>query len=133
MEMVNLHGQTDQSMKATFYKTSLKEKDKCSGQIRSTIKESGRLIKWMERALSNGPMEEYMLVSIIKIKNMDQAELTGLMEKPMKDSGDREFNMDKEDSRAKMLFGGKAYGKMEKGFNESNLILNQFYSSFIIQ
>ena len=42
----------------------------------------------------NGLMEECILVTILKIKNMDMEESNGQMEKFLKVNGKKEFNME---------------------------------------
>ena len=55
----------------------------------------GKIIKCMENKEDlNGLMEECILVTILKIKNMDMEESNGQMEKFLKVNGKKEFNME---------------------------------------
>lgn len=47
-------------MKDSSKKILFKVRDRCFGLITNTTKVNGKKIKWMEKALSSGPMEEFM-------------------------------------------------------------------------
>jgi len=64
------------------------------GQMVGIIRESGRGIKYMEKVLHIGMMEEYMKVSITMIKKMGLVSSNGLMEGSTLDIGRMENNMD---------------------------------------
>lgn len=64
--------------------------------MQNSTKAIGKITKCMEKVLSSGQMEEFMQENTFRIKNMDLVEFNGLMEKSMKDTGDKVFKMEKE-------------------------------------
>lgn len=81
----------------------------------NSMKDSGEIIKCMEKVISNGLMEEYTQVTTFKIKNMVLVLSNGPMEKSMKGTGDKVFKMDREKSEDLMVFRGRVSGKMGIG------------------
>jgi len=61
MGKVNLNGLTDLNLKVTSMITILKVKDNIVGQTVENIKVNGNQIKWKEKELLLGQMEEYIL------------------------------------------------------------------------
>jgi hypothetical protein len=75
----------------------------------------GEIIKCMvNKEDLNGQTEDYILVIILKIKNMDMVEYNGPMEKFMKESGRKEYNMEEAKLKELMVLNIKVNGKMEK-------------------
>jgi hypothetical protein len=61
----------------------------------NNIKDIGKIIKCMEKLdILNGQMEEFILETMFKIKNMDMEKYNGQMEKYIKVNGNREYNME---------------------------------------
>lgn len=94
--------------------------------MENSIKANGKITKCMEKAPSNGLMEESILVNISKIKNTDLEEYNGPMEKFIKATGDKVSKMAKVKSEDLMVSKDKEFGKMEKESNE--IFINFFYS-----
>lgn len=61
MGKVNSNGLTDLNLKATSMITILKVKDNIVGQTEENIKVNGNQIKWREKELLLGQMEEYIM------------------------------------------------------------------------
>lgn len=95
MAMESLYGLICLSTKANSMKIKYKVKVEWSGLMENNTMVSGKIIKCMERVHSSGLMVEFMLVSIMKIKNMGLEELNGQTEKFTKDIGEKAFKMDK--------------------------------------
>jgi hypothetical protein len=75
----------------------------------------GEIIKCMvNKEDLNGQTEDYILVIILKIKNTDMVEYNGPMEKFMKESGRKEYNMEEAKLKELMVLNIKVNGKMEK-------------------
>jgi hypothetical protein len=79
----------------------------------------GKIIKCMgNKEDLNGLMEEFILVIMLKTKNMDMEKYNGQMGKFIKDNGKKVYNMEKEKLKMLMDFNIKGNGKMEKELND---------------
>lgn len=82
------------------------------------MKAIGKTIKCMEKVFLNGLMEESIKESMFKTKNMVLEEFNGLMEKYIKDNGNKECSMDKVNTKEEMGYGDKVIGKMGKELDD---------------
>jgi hypothetical protein len=80
-------------MKVSSIRIKFKEMEKWYGLMEKNMKDLGKIIKCMvNKVLLNGQMEESILETILKTKNMALEELPGPMENSLKDNGGKVYN-----------------------------------------
>lgn len=113
-------------MMDNFISIILKDSDIIFGLMVDNIKDTGKIIKCMEKDYLHGLMEENIKVNMLMIKNKEKEYSHGLMEEVIMAIGKMENKMDKASIKTKTPILNKVSGKKEKKLNGSikNELLN---------
>ena len=88
------------------------DSEESDGIMENNMKDNGRTIRYMGKVSLNGQTVECIKAVMLRIKRKDMELLHGLMAEFMKECGEMDARMVKGNTKEKMGFGDRAFGKM---------------------